>query len=275
VAPLRVASPPPGPVGVRPSPSEARPRSGAGTGEPHREGSDVPGLVDTPGAGGAAVDVAGGGRFEEGRAGDREETERRGAAGGEESGRDALWVGALRDEIMRAGRARMPLSLLLVELEDAERLLAAEPYAQASATFGRFAQVVRGAVRRRDVLACETESRAWIIARDTGRAGAQALGSRIAMSVPDEESWRGAPLMVSVGVAVLGEDGHNAASLIDAAEQTRFAAEASGIGILGGEPEDAGAEPEDAGAEPEDAGAEPEDAGAEPLPPDNGPGLAG
>jgi len=41
---------------------------------------------------------------------------------------------------------------------------------------------------------------------------------------------------VSVGLAVLGEDGHNAATLIDAAEQMRFAAEASGIGILTGEP---------------------------------------
>jgi GGDEF domain-containing protein len=155
---------------------------------------------------------------------------------------DALWIGALRDEIVRAARARVPLSLLLVELEEAERLLAAEPPASASATFGRFAQAVRTALRHRDVLACETESRAWIIARDTGRAGAQALGSRIATAVPTEESWRGAPLTVSVGLAVLGEDGHNAASLIDAAEQMRFAAEASGIGILT-EPGDGGSEP--------------------------------
>ena len=87
------------------------------------------------------------------------------------------------------------------------------------------------------MLACETDSRAWIIARDTGRAGAQALGSRIAVTVPGQESWRGAPLTVSVGLAVLGEDGHNASTLIEAAEQTRFAAEASGIGIVGGEPD--------------------------------------
>ena len=50
--------------------------------------------------------------------------------------------------------------------------------------------------------------------------------------MPAEQSWRGAPLTVSVGLAVLGEDGRNAAALIDAAEQTRFAAEASGIGIV-------------------------------------------
>jgi GGDEF domain-containing protein len=145
---------------------------------------------------------------------------------------DALWIGALRDEIVRAGRARSPLSLLLVELDEAERMIAVEPRGEASATFGRFAQAVRTALRHSDVLASETESRAWIIARETGRAGAQALGSRIVIAVPAEHSWRGAPLTVSVGLAVLGEDGHNAATLIDAAEQMRFAAEASGIGII-------------------------------------------
>ncbi|HUB03983.1 MAG TPA: hypothetical protein VMA76_02885 [Solirubrobacteraceae bacterium] len=166
-----------------------------------------------------------------------------GAAGRSSPVGDALWIGALRDEIVRAARARAPLSLLLVELDEAERLLAAEPRVEASATFGRFAQAVRTALRHRDVLACETESRAWIIARDTGRAGAQALGSRIAMAVPSEESWRGAPLTVSVGLAVLGEDGHNAATLIEAAEQTRFAAEASGIGIVTDGPGDGDTEP--------------------------------
>lgn len=210
VAPLRVARPGPG-AGDQP--------------ERRAERGVTPGIEETGGTVGAAGD------------------------GGDalQASRDALWVGALRDEITRAGRASLSLSLLLVELDDAERLVAVEPGGEASATFGRFAQAVRMAVRRRDVLACETDSRAWIIARDTGRAGAQALGSRIATSVPAEESWRGAPLTVSVGVAVLGEDGYNAAALIDAAEQMRFAAEASGIGIVGEADDDAGAEPPESG----------------------------
>jgi GGDEF domain-containing protein len=156
--------------------------------------------------------------------------------------REPLWIDALRDEIVTAGRARSPLSLLLVELEEAERLVAVEPHGEAAATFGRFARAVRTAVRGRDVLACETDSRVWIIARDTGRAGAHALGMRIATAVPSEESWRGGPLTVSVGIAALREDGYNAASLIDAAEQARFAAEASGIGIVT-DAADGGADP--------------------------------
>jgi GGDEF domain-containing protein len=201
VAPLRVAS----------TEAPAAPREGP----PGGEESGAPGLEEI---GGTAGQGAGG----EGRP-----TGRRAGGGG-----DALWIGALGEEIVSATRARSPLSLLLVELEGAEPLVAIEPRGEAATTFGRFARAVRTAVRRRDVLACETDSRAWIIARDTGRTGAQALGSRIAVAVPAEESWRGAPLTVSVGLAVLGEDGHNATALIDAAEQTRCAAQASGIGIV-------------------------------------------
>jgi GGDEF domain-containing protein len=173
-----------------------------------------------------------------GEAADERDASGRGAEEG-----DPLWIDALRDEIVTAGRARAPLSLLLVELEDAERLVAIEPHGEATATFGRFAVVLRSLVRRRDVLAGETGGRAWIIARDTGRDGAEALGTRIATTVPAEESWRGAPLTVSVGLAVLGEDGDSAAALIDAAEQTRFAAEASGIGIVSGVAGDGGGDP--------------------------------
>ena len=217
VPPLRVAS-------------ESRSEKGA---TPGNEGTGGP----------VGVERDGGRGFENGEVMEAEEASR---GVGDAMGRDvggALWIGALRDEIVRAARAQLPLSLLLVELDEAERLLAAGPGTDASATFGRFAQAVRTALRHRDVLACETESRAWIIARDTGRPGAQALGSRIVTAVPSGEYWSGAPLTVSVGLAVLGEDGHNAAALIDAAEQMRFAAEASGIGIVADDPGRGGSEP--------------------------------
>ena len=227
VAPLRVAR------SDLPSASGAGP-GGAGPPERRRGGGGAPGHEGTGGSAGSPGRT---GSFEDRESAHDPGSGSEGPVHGFSETRaravgDALWIGALRDEIVRAAQARSPLSLLLVELEEAERMLASEPRSGATATFGRFAQAVRTAVRNRDVLACETESRAWIIARDTGRAGAQALGSRIVTAVPAEQSWRGAPLTVSVGLAVLGEDGHNAAALIDAAEQTRFAAEASGIGIV-------------------------------------------
>ena len=132
---------------------------------------------------------------------------------------------------MRSGGA--PLSLLLAELEDAERVTAVESHAQARATFTRFAGAVRSAVRRQDILVCESDARAWIIARDTGRPGAFALGERIAAAVRSSEQWHGAPLMASVGVAVRGEDGRTSRELIEAAEEARFAAAAGGVEVLG------------------------------------------
>jgi GGDEF domain-containing protein len=140
-------------------------------------------------------------------------------------------MGAVEDEIRTADRSGSPLSVLLVELEEADRLEAVGSAAEVSATFGRFAQAVRSAVRRQDILACETDTRAWIIARDTGRLGAQALGARIVGAVRAAEPWRGAPMSVSVGLAVLGDDGRDHTSLIEAAEESRFAAAASGLGV--------------------------------------------
>jgi GGDEF domain-containing protein len=145
-------------------------------------------------------------------------------------GPESLWVEALQEEITRTGAT--PLSLLLAELEDADRVLTVETEAGAAGTFGAFARAVRGVVRRQDILVCETESRAWIIARDTGRGGAQALGSRITSAVRAGEPWRGAPLAASVGISVLGEDGRTPAELIEAAEEARFAAAASGVDVL-------------------------------------------
>jgi GGDEF domain-containing protein len=146
--------------------------------------------------------------------------------------RRPLWVGAFEDELVRAERAGGRLSLLLAELEDAERVLSVETESEATATFGRFAQALRDAVRRQDILASESESRAWVIARDTGRPGAQALAERIAAAVRGAPQWRGAPLSVSIGIAVVGEDGHDAPSLIEVAEESRFAAAASGVEVV-------------------------------------------
>jgi GGDEF domain-containing protein len=143
---------------------------------------------------------------------------------------DALWVGGLQDEIRRS--ADGALSLMLAELEDADRLSAIDPRTETNAAFMQFAGAVRSAVRRQDILVSETGSRAWIIARETSRADAYALGLRLAEAVRASGSWHGAPLSASVGVAVLGEDGRTGADLIEAAEEARFAAAARGVSVL-------------------------------------------
>jgi GGDEF domain-containing protein len=142
---------------------------------------------------------------------------------------DPLWLGALEEAVAHAEGS--PLSLLLVELDDAERVVATESAVAATAAFEHFAQAVRRAVRRHDILVSETDGRAWIIARDTKRSEAEALAERVAEAVGHGVAWRGAPLIASVGVALLGENGATADELIDAAEEARFAAAASGTDV--------------------------------------------
>jgi GGDEF domain-containing protein len=142
-----------------------------------------------------------------------------------------LWRRALADEVGAALHAGSALSLLLIELEDADRLVAAQPADAADRILGRFTQAVRSIVRRQDILARESDSRVWLIARDTARAGANALGHRAVAAVAAVAPLHGAPLGVSVGVSVLGEDAEDPAGLIDAAEQACFAAAAAGTGL--------------------------------------------
>ena len=58
---------------------------------------------------------------------------------------DALWKGALYDEVDRATHSGAPLSLLVVELADADRMAAVEGRMGVGTAVGRFARAVRSA----------------------------------------------------------------------------------------------------------------------------------
>jgi GGDEF domain-containing protein len=144
---------------------------------------------------------------------------------------DGLWVRALDDAILDAQSAGVPLALLLVELEDSDRLVAVEAGPGAQAMFGGFARAVRAAVRRQEILVREADGRVWIIAPGTPRAGARVLAARISAAVADAQSWRGVPMTASVGIAIAGEDGKTSGDLIEAAEEARYAAAAAGVTV--------------------------------------------
>lgn len=152
--------------------------------------------------------------------------------GGEELAAPALWQRTLSAEIEAADRDDRPLALLLVELDDPDRLRSAATGREAEDAFERFTQAIGSIVRSQDILARESVDRSWLIARDTERRGAEALARRAIDALREGGAWRGAPLAASAGVAVLGEDGDDAEDLIAAAEQSCLAAAASGAGLL-------------------------------------------
>jgi len=148
-----------------------------------------------------------------------------------------LWIATLERHVDRAQREGGGLALLRVELVDAERLVAAaaEPAPEGAddrgVPYGRLAQAIRRAIRRQDLVASDHQGRAWVIAPAVGRAGALALAERIGAGVEHGEHWRGAPLAATIGFAVYGEDGRDAATLIDRAEEAMLAASAAGMRI--------------------------------------------
>ncbi len=146
-----------------------------------------------------------------------------------------LWIATLERHVDRAQREGGGLALLRVELVDGERLTAsaaAEPQAEdRGVPYGRLAQAIRRAIRRQDLVASDRQGRAWVIAPAVGRAGAIALAERIGAGVEHGEHWRGAPLAATIGFAVYGEDGRDAPTLIDRAEEAMLAASAAGVRI--------------------------------------------
>ena len=145
-----------------------------------------------------------------------------------------VWPEALEEAIVRTRAGDEPLALVLVELVDADRMLAVEPPDECAAVLARFGDAVRGGVGPELTVVDEGEGRAWVIAPGADRDGALALGSRIGSAVRAAPPWREAPLAGAVGVALLGEDGEDGGSLIAAAEESMFAAAAAGIEITRG-----------------------------------------
>jgi Diguanylate cyclase, GGDEF domain len=165
-----------------------------------------------------------------------------------------LWISTLERHVDRAQREGGGLALLRVELVDGERLAAAaaEPPADEDdrgVPYGRLAQAIRRAIRRQDLVASDRQGRAWVIAPAVGRAGAIALAERIGAGVEHGEHWRGSPLAATIGFAVYGEDGRDAATLIDRAEEAMLAASAAGVRIGEAVPSPVG-EPDNGGGAP-------------------------
>jgi GGDEF domain-containing protein len=140
-----------------------------------------------------------------------------------------LWLAALERQVAGGGR----FGLLLVELDDAERLRLAEGPDAARELFARAARAVRNTVRRGDVLAHEEDGRIWLIAPDALRSGSASLGQRVAQAVEGAVASRGVPLTTSIGIALFPDDGRSGEELMAQAEEGAFAARAAGVRVAG------------------------------------------
>jgi GGDEF domain-containing protein len=127
---------------------------------------------------------------------------------------------------------RRTLAVVLVELDGIERLLLAQFDAEVDEAVERAELAIEGLLRPGDGARRESAGRLWVALPGTGPAGARALGLRMAAAV-EHESHRGAPLAASIGIAVFPVDGTEARTLVDRAEETLYAARATGGPALG------------------------------------------
>jgi GGDEF domain-containing protein len=141
------------------------------------------------------------------------------------------WSEALARGLERHGRDGEALSLLAVEVDDAERLLAADADGAAAGALAGAEQAVRGELRPGDVLGRDDDGRLWIVAAELGATGGRALAERLADAVAAAAPLRGAPLTVSIGLASCPGDATEADALVGLAEERLFAARAAGVPI--------------------------------------------
>jgi GGDEF domain-containing protein len=139
------------------------------------------------------------------------------------------WREALAEQLEAAGRTNEQLALILIEIDDAERLRAAG----AGQTLSRVVRAVRGEVRRPDVIALEEDGRVWVIAPGMSRQAGAGMSRRILAAVGTVEHRR-VPLLATLGLAVFPEDGRDADSLAEAAEEELLAARADNVRMAGG-----------------------------------------
>jgi GGDEF domain-containing protein len=140
--------------------------------------------------------------------------------------------GAVAQAALRAPASLSPTAVLAIELDDCERLLAAEPGNGGEELLARAEGALAGALGA----ACELQrlglGRYLVVARGADAAGAQVLAERITGAIAGVAAPHSAPLKASIGVAVAWQDGYDAGELAERAERELFAARAAGVPVV-------------------------------------------
>ncbi len=142
----------------------------------------------------------------------------------------------LSSELASAHRHGRPLSLLLADVDHFKRVNDEFGHLAGDEALKMIAFVLRGAIRKEDVLARFGGEEFVVLARETGLAGARALGERVRKAVERSRcSWQGRDLglTVSIGVTVsigLAEfiPGRSDRDLIHAADRALYLAKQGG-----------------------------------------------
>jgi GGDEF domain-containing protein len=138
------------------------------------------------------------------------------------------WRDAIASRLTRHGEDGEPFAVLALEVDEAERMLAADTDGEALRAITWAEGAIRRAARGADAVLREHPGRLWVIAPVPTATAARQLGERLADTAA-KVALRGAPLTVSIGIANVPDDGIDADALVAHADEGVFAARAAGV----------------------------------------------
>jgi diguanylate cyclase (GGDEF)-like protein len=144
---------------------------------------------------------------------------------------DRYFQQAIGRETDRAVRFGRPLGLLMLDLDEFKAVNDTHGHQVGDAVLTEVADRVRAEVREVDVVARYGGEEFAVILPETDRAGAEHIAGRICERVrarPMHAAGREVRLTVSIGVALLPDDGSTPSSLVRAADLALYAAKAEG-----------------------------------------------
>jgi GGDEF domain-containing protein len=139
------------------------------------------------------------------------------------------WRGPIERRLERQSQDGRPFSVLTMEVDDLDRLLAAATGREVVETIEAAERAICSQLRPADMLVRERLGRYWLTAPETDLASGRALGQRLADAVSAAAYHHGAPLSMSIGLAVSPDDALDADMLAAHADEGLFAARAAGV----------------------------------------------
>jgi GGDEF domain-containing protein len=138
------------------------------------------------------------------------------------------WLAAIARRLQRREQDGLPFAVFVVEVDDLERLLAAETGREVAIALETAERGLTAELAPADLVVRERLGRWWLTSPDRDPAAAHDLGARVAAAIA-QATLGGAPLTASIGVATCPADGDTLDSLAGRADEGMFAARAAGI----------------------------------------------
>jgi GGDEF domain-containing protein len=140
------------------------------------------------------------------------------------------WLAAISRRLERREQDGRPFAVYVVEVDDLDRLLASQTGREVAFALETAERGLTAELAPADLVVRERLGRWWLTSPDRDPSSARDLGTRVAAAIASAELG-GAPLSVSVGMAVCPVDGETLETLAGRADEGMFAARAGGVSL--------------------------------------------